>query len=113
MREQADRVEEAFSRRVAETEDATRSLEAELKQVCQFFEVCYFGPFWARGCWFKCHLGPANCNFTSLSVGGLNQRTGAGHSIPNQNIFFTLLFPFLHYLDAKKKIKVRICHLRA
>ncbi len=33
MREQADRVEEAFSRRVAETEEATRSLEAELKQV--------------------------------------------------------------------------------
>jgi len=33
MREQADRVEEGFSRRVAETEEATRNLEAELKQV--------------------------------------------------------------------------------
>jgi hypothetical protein len=33
MREQADRVEEAFARRVAETEEATRNLEAELKQV--------------------------------------------------------------------------------
>lgn len=36
MREQADRVEEAFSRRVAETEEATRNLEAELKQVLNF-----------------------------------------------------------------------------
>ena len=35
MREQADRVEEAFSRRIAETEEATRSLESELKQVRQ------------------------------------------------------------------------------
>ena len=33
MREQADRVEEAFSRRVAETEEAMRNLEVELKQV--------------------------------------------------------------------------------
>jgi hypothetical protein len=36
MREQADRVEEAFARRVAETEEATRNLEAELKQVSCF-----------------------------------------------------------------------------
>ena len=50
MREQADRVEEAFARRVAETEEATRNLEAELKQVSSgHFEivryVCYLtGP---------------------------------------------------------------------
>ena len=33
MREQADRVEEALSRRIAETEEATRRLEDELKAV--------------------------------------------------------------------------------
>lgn len=33
MREQADRVEEGFSRRIAETEEATRNLEVELKHV--------------------------------------------------------------------------------
>lgn len=33
MREQADRVEEALSRRVAETEEASRQLEIELKEV--------------------------------------------------------------------------------
>ncbi len=33
MREQADRVEEALSRRVAETEEAVRHLEVELKEV--------------------------------------------------------------------------------
>ena len=33
MREQADRVEDAISRRVAETEEATRLLEIELKEV--------------------------------------------------------------------------------
>ena len=37
LREQADRVEEAISRRIAETEEATRSLEAELKQVSDCF----------------------------------------------------------------------------
>jgi hypothetical protein len=35
MRDQADRVEEAMSRRIAETEEATRSLEDELKAVNQ------------------------------------------------------------------------------
>ena len=34
MREQADRCEEALSRRVSETEEATRGLEDQLKQVC-------------------------------------------------------------------------------
>ena len=38
MREQADRVEEALSRRIAETEEATRSLETELKAVI-FFDL--------------------------------------------------------------------------
>ena len=33
MREQADRVEEALARRIAETEEATRRLEDELKAV--------------------------------------------------------------------------------
>ena len=33
MREQADRVEEALSRRIAETEESTRALEDELKAV--------------------------------------------------------------------------------
>ena len=33
MREQADRCEEALSRRVSETEEATRGLEDQLKQV--------------------------------------------------------------------------------
>ncbi len=33
MRDQADRVEEALSRRVAETEDAAKHLEIELKEV--------------------------------------------------------------------------------
>ena len=33
MRDQADRVEESLSRRVAETEEASRSLEIELKEV--------------------------------------------------------------------------------
>jgi len=33
MRDQADRVEEALSRRIAETEEATRTLENELKAV--------------------------------------------------------------------------------
>lgn len=33
MREQADRVEQALSKRVAETEEATRNLEVELKEV--------------------------------------------------------------------------------
>ncbi len=42
MREQADRVEEAFARRVAETEEATRNLEAELKQV-RCFRITDFG----------------------------------------------------------------------
>ena len=36
MREQADRCEEALSRRVSETEEATRGLEDQLKQVCSF-----------------------------------------------------------------------------
>ena len=36
MREQADRVEEALSRRVSETEEATRGLEDEMKKVCAF-----------------------------------------------------------------------------
>ena len=35
MREQADRVEESLSRRVSETEEATRGLEDQLKQVCE------------------------------------------------------------------------------
>ena len=34
LREQADRVEEALSRRVAETEEAVRNVEIELKEVC-------------------------------------------------------------------------------
>ena len=33
MREQADRVEEALGRRIAETEESTRALEDELKAV--------------------------------------------------------------------------------
>ena len=33
MRDEADRVEDALSRRVAETEEATRTLEIELKEV--------------------------------------------------------------------------------
>ncbi len=33
MREQADRVEDAIARRVAETEEATRTLEMQLKEV--------------------------------------------------------------------------------
>ena len=33
MREQADRVEDALARRVAETEEASRTLETELKEV--------------------------------------------------------------------------------
>ncbi len=33
MREQADRVEDALARRVAETEEATRTLEGQLKEV--------------------------------------------------------------------------------
>ena len=37
MREQADRVEEALSRRIAETEESTRALEDELKAVSSFF----------------------------------------------------------------------------
>ena len=36
MRDQADRVEEALQRRIAETEEATRSLEDELKAVSDF-----------------------------------------------------------------------------
>ena len=36
MREQADRVEEALSRRVAETEESVRTLEIELKDVSMF-----------------------------------------------------------------------------
>ena len=36
MRDQADRVEEALQRRIAETEEATRSLEDELKAVSNF-----------------------------------------------------------------------------
>ena len=39
MREQADRVEEALSRRVAETEEATRNVEIELKEVMQDFMI--------------------------------------------------------------------------
>ena len=40
MREQADRVEEALSRRIAETEESTRALEDELKAVsCCFFSL--------------------------------------------------------------------------
>ncbi len=35
MREQADRVEDAVSRRVAETEEATRALEVELKETVE------------------------------------------------------------------------------
>ena len=38
MRDQADRVEEALGRRIAETEEATRSLEEELKAVSLFKE---------------------------------------------------------------------------
>ena len=34
LREQADRVEEALARRVAETEEAVRNVEIELKEVC-------------------------------------------------------------------------------
>ena len=34
MREQADRVEEALNQRVAETEEATRGMEDNLKQAC-------------------------------------------------------------------------------
>ena len=37
MRDQADRVEEALQRRIAETEEATRSLEDELKAVSNFY----------------------------------------------------------------------------
>ena len=37
MREQADRVEEALSRRIAETEESARALEDELKAVSNFF----------------------------------------------------------------------------
>ena len=36
MREQADRCEESLSRRVSETEEASRGLEDQLKQVCCF-----------------------------------------------------------------------------
>ena len=39
MREQADRVEEALSRRIAETEESTRALEDELKAVSCFFPL--------------------------------------------------------------------------
>ena len=39
MREQADRVEEALSRRIAETEESTRALEDELKAVSFFFPL--------------------------------------------------------------------------
>ena len=38
MREQADRVEDALNRRVAETEEAVRHLEIELKEV-----ICFEG----------------------------------------------------------------------
>ena len=39
MREQADRVEEALNQRVAETEEATRGLEDNLKQVQTLIHV--------------------------------------------------------------------------
>lgn len=39
MREQADRVEEALSRRISETEEATRSLENELKAVIHHYKI--------------------------------------------------------------------------
>ena len=46
MREQADRVEEALSRRIAETEEATRRLEDELKAVRMntFQKIPFLGP---------------------------------------------------------------------
>ena len=40
MREQADRVEESLSRRVSETEEATRGLEDQLKQVSKCYLLC-------------------------------------------------------------------------
>ena len=40
MREQADRVEEALSRRIAETEESTRALEDELKAVSCLNKFC-------------------------------------------------------------------------
>ena len=54
MREQADRVEEALARRIAETEEATRRLEDELKAVrnrqireCKY-ETVYLFRLWRK-----------------------------------------------------------------
>ena len=47
MREQADRCEEALSRRVSETEEATRGLEDQLKQVCTNVH-CLLGHLYIR-----------------------------------------------------------------
>ncbi len=41
MREQADRVEDAIARRVAETEEASRNLEIQLKEVISAMSIPY------------------------------------------------------------------------